>query len=108
MDDPQEISLPDQIASAVAAGEGVAESARETRQALRWKVAPTEPGRQEDIAGALADIDSAMCAVRSLRARILWHPVPEAQSEALAAVSADLQYERRQLKKMRRVERAAG
>lgn len=90
------------LRAVVERGRETARDATMTRQGLRWRSSPTDAGRQKAIADAIEDINDAMADIRSARAWVVWHPVPEADEDALRAVSRDLQYERKQLKKMQR------
>lgn len=92
---------PTEIEKLVAAAKRVNRDALLAREELRWRVRKGDPDRKQRIDTMIANIDRIMKPVRSMVARLLWEPVPEAQAESLRAVSQSLQYERRQLKKMR-------
>lgn len=68
---------------------------------MRYEMAKGDPTRERAIEGALELIDEAMKPLRSMIGKLLWDPQPEEQDQALRAVSKRLQYERKQLKKMR-------
>lgn len=89
------------ITRAVATGEEVAEAARGVREDLRWTVARDNTDRQARIAAAMEEIRHAMAPIRAEIGRLIWEPIPAEQEKALRAVSQSLQYERKQLKKMR-------
>lgn len=89
------------ITRAVREGEDAAADAAALRGRLRYTVAKGDAGRERDIAAALDRLRVAMEPIRSLRGRVLWEPMPSEQERALRAVSEALQYERKQLKKMR-------
>lgn len=89
------------ITQAVATGEEVAEHARETREDLRWKSKRTDHDRQVRIDAAMEEIRYSMAPIRAEIGRLVWEPIPNEQERALRAVSRTLQYERKQLKKMR-------
>ena len=77
-----------------------ANGAATLRRRLRWKQKPGSRRREKQIADALEEIRRAMAPIRSLIGKAAWEEIP--QEPDLRAVSRRLQYERRQLKKMRR------
>jgi len=79
-----------------------ANGARDLREELRWSVAPDDPERAARIEECLENLRVAMLPVRSARGQLGWEPGPEAVELALAQASAHAQYQRKQLKKMRR------
>lgn len=89
------------ITRAVARGEEVTEEARSVREGLRWKSKRTDTDRRFKIESALEEIRHAMAPIRAEIGRLIWEPIPDEQERALRAVSQALQYERKQLKKMR-------
>jgi hypothetical protein len=65
---------------------------------------PSDPDRQARILAGIEEVDAAMKPIRSLRGQYLWEDtlLDEPDYERLCSVSKQLQYERRQLKKMLR------
>lgn len=74
--------------------------ARLTREDIRRTQKPGDPDREVRLEKIIADIDEAMKPVRSAIGAIAWGKADF--EEELRTVSQALQYERRQLKKMRR------
>lgn len=74
--------------------------ARLTREDIRRTQKPGDPDREVRLDKILAEIDDAMKPVRSAIGAIAWGKADF--EDQLRSVSQDLQYERRQLKKMRR------
>ena len=74
--------------------------ARLTREDIRRTQKPGDPDREERLDSILDEIDAAMKPVRSAIGAIAWGR--SEFEDQLRAVSQDLQYERRQLKKMKR------
>lgn len=90
-----------QISADAEAGLATAHSAQAFREAARWRQRRDDPVRQSHLAQLLDEIDDAMKPIRSHIGRLVHDPIPDAQERDLRAASAALQYERRQLKKMR-------
>lgn len=79
-----------------------AEEAETLRQDLRWNVQPGEKHREQAILAQLDAIRLAMVPIRAAMGRLQFGSISATQEAKLRAVSQRLQYERRQLKKMRR------
>lgn len=92
----------DEIDAAIERGKEVAAAVAEARRAMRWRVTPGDPTREDTIAASISMIDDAMRPIRSAIGKLVWEPLPARQERALRETSKALQYERRQLKKMRR------
>lgn len=90
-----------QISDDAAAGLALSHEAKEWREGARWRLRRDDPERQAHIAQLLDAIDDAMKPIRSHIGRLVHDPIPDAPERALREASAALQYERRQLKKMR-------
>lgn len=88
----------------IRAGQRVADAAEAARQDLRWNVKPGDAGREAIIREHLGYIDEAMRPIRAVVGRIAggWQKASAAQEALLRSTSAALQYQRKQLKKMRR------
>lgn len=86
----------------IAEAQRVAEDAQALREDLRWSVKPGTTDRQRAIGHQLDAIDRAMKPIRSRIGGLIAHPLPAADERRLRQVSKGLQYERKQLKKMRR------
>lgn len=82
------------------AGQRVADQAESLRARLRRRLAVDHPRRVESIQAMLEAIDAAMKPIRSHMGRLMWHDYPEDIETLLPEVSAGLQAQRRQLKKM--------
>ena len=91
-------AAPKAVSDALAA----ADEAAAVRRDLRRTVTPGAPDRERLIADTLRLLGEAMEPVRSLIGRFVWQPCPEATEASLREASARLQYERKQIKKMRR------
>lgn len=77
--------------------------AEELRHELRWSVKPGDSDREGRIAACLLELRDVMEPVRSYLGRLAWPPpTPPEVERALRAASAEVQYQRKQLKKMRR------
>jgi hypothetical protein len=97
------VSEDTQLAREAAAGaQEAASHARSARERLRWSTAPGDPDREAEIASLLDQIDRYMRPVRAARGRAVWEELPNGVFSHLVAASNALQYERKQLKKMRR------
>lgn len=83
-------------------GHTVAATAEAFRQDTRWNVKPGDSDREKQLGAHLEEIREAMIPIRSALGRAQYGQVTEAQEKALREVSARLQYQRKQLKKMRR------
>lgn len=92
----------DAVARAAQEGELTANQVRLTREDLRWSSKPGDDEREGAIAAALGQIDDAMRPIRHYLGRLSWDPIPESSERPLRESSGRLQYERKQLKKMRR------
>lgn len=90
-----------EITRAVRAGEDCIADVAALRGRLRHQTKRGDPGREHDLHQALDAVDDAMKPIRALIGKIPWDPPPSEQEDALRDVSARLQYERKQLKKMR-------
>ncbi len=88
----------DAAEQAVAAGH----RAEELRQELRHAVATDDPERAARIDAAIEDLRVAMVPVRSAMGHLGRDPGPSNIDTAVRASSAYVQYQRKQLKKMRR------
>jgi hypothetical protein len=93
---------PEQALAFAAEAAAEAERAEELREELRWSVKPGDPEREERLAAQLSALDEVMRPVRSVLGRLAWSPLPEKADRALRSASAEVQYQRKQLKKMRR------
>jgi hypothetical protein len=91
-----------QIETDIQAAREEHERANKLRRTLRWGSKPGSVKRERDIDRRLRAIDAAMRPIRSHIGKLVWEPIPSELDDALRAVSADLQVERRQFKKMRR------
>lgn len=80
----------------------VAAKARLLRENLRWEVPPGDETREAQITEHLALIDEAMKPIRSTIGRLAWITLRGVDEQRLRVASQALQYERKQLKKMRR------
>lgn len=69
---------------------------------LRRTTSPGQDSREKKIEGLLREINYAMEPVRSLIGKALREPLPGNAEDEIRELSQALQYERRQLKKMRR------
>lgn len=83
-------------------GHTVADTAEAYRQDTRWNVQPGDPDREKQIYAHLEEIREAMIPIRAALGRAQFGQLTESQEAATRKVSARLQYERKQLKKMRR------
>lgn len=90
-----------EITRAVAEGEDAILDVAALRKRLRQSTKPGDATRERDIERALRSLDDAMRPIRRWIGRLPWDPQPEEQDRALRDVSQRLQYERKQLKKMR-------
>lgn len=95
------LTFSDHIDRSVERGRRVAESAREVRNQHRRRTRPGDGQRQRDISYALMSIDGAMLPIRRLIGKLPHEDTTEGRMSRLLDVSRQLQYERRQLKKMR-------
>lgn len=86
-------------------GNYVADAAAKARQDLRRSTKPGNADREQKLDDQIRQINEVMEDVRSLVAKSLWDAFPEKLEQDLRDVSARLQYQRRQLKKMRRHDR---
>lgn len=100
----------DRVDSGIAAAESVAVRSADFRKQRRRNSKPGNKRREKELERLLDDINRAMEPVRSFIGRLQHTPktaatviTPE-QEAALRDVSKDLQYQRRQLKKMRRLD----
>jgi hypothetical protein len=87
---------------AIGRAEAVAEEAFKLRKRFRATVSPSNAERQRDIERAIEAINVAAQPVRSAIGRSLFRRLPSDLDLQLRAISQRLQYERKQLKKMRR------
>lgn len=94
--------LMHQIDEDIEAGQATAREAREFREEVRWRVRKDDPDRRAHVDQLLDSIDDAMKPIRSHVGRLVHEPLPAQQERDLRECSAALQYERRQLKKMKR------
>ena len=90
------------VEAATQQGEATATAARMAREDLRWTAEPGSDEREAQIAAMIDDIGDAMHEIRSLIGRLTWDPIPDEYEKPLRSASRQLQYERKQLKKMRR------
>jgi hypothetical protein len=88
----------DAAEKAITAGQ----AAHDLREELRWSTATDDPDRAARIDAALESLRLAMVPVRSAVGTFARHPAPEKVEQVLRTASAFVQYERKQLKKMRR------
>lgn len=93
-----------QIDDDIKRGAQTAEGARLFREDTRWKARPGDAEREREIEEWLARIDDAMRPLRRLAGQLGggWIAVTPARETRLRAVTRDLGYQRKQLKKMRR------
>lgn len=77
-------------------------AARDTRERLRRDTTPGDPERESELSATLHRIDRAMGPIRSHIGRLVNVVIPRKQEVTLRQLSHDLQYERRQLRKMLR------
>lgn len=96
------LSFNDQLDKASARGQVTVNHARGVRKAHRRTTKPGSGKRQKDIAYAITKINHAMRELRQLIGKLPWEVHSPAKAERVRTVSRELQYERRQLKKMRR------
>lgn len=92
----------EQIQDDIRLGNAVAVECAQFREEVRHRVRPDDPDRIDQIERLLGSIDVAMRRLRSHIGRLVHEPLPSNHEEKLRATSQGLQYERRQLKKMRR------
>lgn len=85
----------------IATGRAVAFKAEKWRAQVRHKVKPS-PHRTAKIDDLIEEIDKAMKPIRSAIGSLLWHAEYRPHEQELRDVSQRLQYQRKQLKKMRR------
>lgn len=85
----------------LAAAHAAADEAEALRQDLRWNVKPGTTDREELIDAALEMLRLAMIPIRAQVGKTVWglSDFPEAK---LRDASARIQYQRKQLKKMKR------
>lgn len=88
------------IQADIEAAAEVAAEARLLREDLRWTVKPGDPDRGARIDSMIEEIRLAMVPIRSWIGKAGYGQV--GHEDKLAEVSQELQYERKQLKKMRR------
>jgi hypothetical protein len=86
----------------IQAAHDVATAATVLRQDLRWNVKPGDPAREKQISEMLERVRVAMIPIRSAMGRTFWGQLTAKETEKVRAASAELQYQRKQLKKMRR------
>lgn len=100
------MSLPtaNELLDAAEAATRTAEGAEALRAELRWNTATDEPDRQEKIERMLDALTLVMVPLRSAIGRFAggWAEAPEGVEDALRTASRYVQYQRKQLKKMRR------
>lgn len=77
-----------------------ADAARRTREDLRRSHKPGTKERERIIERTLRSLDEAMRPIRSAIGKLAWRP--DDLEDELRAASDAMQYERKQLKKMRR------
>ena len=94
----------ERIHRAIEKGRETVAHAHETRKRLRRSTTPGQRGRERDLNEAIVAINDAMEPIRSIIGKATWTPLPENLEAQVRETSAYLQYERRQLKKMRRAE----
>lgn len=75
---------------------------RLNRRYWRRRSNPAAGDRRASLQESLEQIDSAMKPLRSHIGRLAWEPVPEKLERRLRKTSQELQYERKQIKKMMR------
>lgn len=92
----------EKLTAQVETGAALAQDSADLREALRWKAKTDDEGRAGDLVDMLERIRLAMIPIRSEIGRLVWEPLPAKLEEGLRTVSARLQYERKQLKKMQR------
>lgn len=90
------------LTDSIRIGNDTADRAEAFRQDTRWNVKPDAPGRTTDIERHLEQIRLAMEPIRSWVGRAVWGQVKAKDETRLRDVSERLQYQRKQLKKMRR------
>jgi hypothetical protein len=95
-------TLTSQAERAAAKGRETVDFAQAERAAMR-KTMRHGPQRVKRLEAAIDAINLAMKPIRSLIGKTTWEPLPTAIEDDLRSVSRQLQYERRQLKKMQRV-----
>jgi hypothetical protein len=81
--------------------DATADEAEAVRQDLRWNVKPGSEEREALIDKTLEAIRVAMIPIRSLMGKAVWGKADVPEKDILAA-SERLQYQRKQLKKMKR------
>lgn len=98
------LPTPSQLLDAAEAATSAASRAEDLRSELRWRTAPDEPDRQRRIEEELTNLSVAMIPVRSAINRFAGGhaEAPDGIEQALRTASAYVQYQRKQLKKMRR------
>ena len=91
------------LAEQIRTGHSVAREANRARAELRWRQSPGSTERQGRIHSLLTQINAAMQPIRSAIGTLAWGGQEAARYEDdLRDVSQQLQYERKQLKKMLR------
>jgi hypothetical protein len=89
--------------AAIADGRHVLAKVHDFRARTRWSSRkPGNKKRNRDIQAQINRIDAAMKPLRSYIGKLCWHPAPAELDATLREVSAALQHERKQLKKMLR------
>lgn len=91
-----------EVSDMVKLGDAALREARDTRGELRWQAKPGDPAREAELHRVLRLIDDVMRPIRSAIGKLVWEPISDRDERRLRATSKALQYERRQLKKMRR------
>lgn len=94
--------LAQRLERTISDGDYVVEQSDSLRRELRRSSKPGDARREERLEIQIRAINEVMEDVRSLVAKSLWDAFPEKLEQDLRDVSARLQYQRRQLKKMRR------
>lgn len=82
--------------------EQAAEAARLVREDLRWNSEPGDTERERTIRAQLEKLRKAMAPIRSAIGKLIWDDACADREGDLRRVSAALQYNQKQLKKMKR------
>ena len=90
--------------SVVATAQEAVDDAQIAREEMRWTDPPGSPHREDRIKERLDALREAMGPLRSIIGTLFWNPTPEAarRADELRGLSVDVQYQRKQLQKMRR------
>jgi polyhydroxyalkanoate synthesis regulator phasin len=100
---PVNAALQERIKKAVDHGGDIAAEAQFLRDELAKNSTPGTSDREQKLEAKIRQIDEAMRPIRSMIGRLPHVEISADVESSLRVTSANLQYERRQLKKMQRV-----